>query len=125
MPFQFHHVHLICSDLEEMIRFFVDTFGAKLTQRKKFGGADGAVLDLDGTQINLRVARESDHILEDPSASTYGYNHIGFVVEDLNAAYQELSRKGCIFSTPPKDAGGHLIAFLEGPDNISIELLQA
>ena len=125
MSFQFHHVHLVCSDLEEMIRFFTEKFGATLKQRKKFGTADGAVLDLDGTQINLRIARENDHILKDPSASTYGYNHIGFMVEDLNALYQELSQKGCIFSTPPKDAGGHLIAFLEGPDKISIELMQA
>lgn len=124
MSFQFHHVHLVCSDLEEMIGFFTDTLGATLTQRKKFGVADGATLDLNGTNIYLRVARENDNIIKDPSASIYGYNHIGFMVEDLNATYQELSQKGCVFSLPPKESGGHLMAFIQGPDNISIELLQ-
>ena len=125
MSFQFHHVHLICSDLEEMISFFTETLGATLTERKKFGTADGATLDLNGTNIFLRVTREDDNIIEDPSASTYGYNHIGFVVEDLNAAYEELTGKGCVFSLPPTDAGGRAIAFIKGPDNIAIELLQA
>ena len=125
MSFQFHHVHLICSDLEKMIRFFKEKFGAKLTERKKFGSAEGAKLDLNGTSIYIRIERENDNIIKDPSASTYGYNHIGFMVEDLNAAYQELSQKGCVFPVPPNNAGDHPIAFLKGPDNISIELLQA
>jgi len=125
MSFQFHHVHLICSDLEEMIRFFTEMFGAKLSGRKKFGSAEGATLDLNGTHIYMRMARENDNIIKDPSGALYGYHHIGFVVDDLNAAYQELSQKGCVFTRPPTEAGDHPMAFLQGPDNISIELLQA
>ena len=125
MSFRFHHVHIICSDLEKMIHFFTEPLGAKLMERKKFGGADGATLDLKGTHIYLRIARENDNLIKDPSAATYGYNHIGFEVDDIETTYQELSKRGYVFSLPPKNIGGHSIAFLKGPDNISIELLQA
>jgi len=56
MPFRFHHVHIICKDLEKMIAFFTECLGADLARRKKFGTADGASLDLQGTTINLRLA---------------------------------------------------------------------
>jgi len=125
MSFRFHHVHLICSDLEKMINFFTETFGAKLIERKKFGCANGATLGLNGTNIYFRVAREDDNIVKDPSVATYGFHHIGFEVDDLEATYQDLSGKECIFSLPPKNVGGHSFAFLKGPDNISIELLQS
>jgi len=57
MSFRFHHVHIICKDLEKMIGFFTEGIGADLVRRKKFGTADVASLDLQGTTINLRVAR--------------------------------------------------------------------
>jgi catechol 2,3-dioxygenase-like lactoylglutathione lyase family enzyme len=56
MSYRFHHVHIVCKDLEKMIRFFTEVLEAKLIARKKFGTADGASLDLNATTINLRVA---------------------------------------------------------------------
>ena len=44
MSFRFHHVHIICKDLEKMIGFFTEGLGADLVRRKKFGTADGASL---------------------------------------------------------------------------------
>ena len=60
MTYRLHHVHLICKDLEGMIKFFVEALGATLVARKKFGTADGASLDLQGTTVNLRVDREDE-----------------------------------------------------------------
>ena len=56
MNYRLHHVHLICKDLEGMINFFTDDLGAALVARQKFGTADGASLNLQGTTVNLRVA---------------------------------------------------------------------
>jgi len=125
MVFKFHHLHLICSDLEKMIAFFGEALGAKLVERKKFGDADGAVLNLNGTSIFLRTAREADRLLDDASVSTYGYNHVGLEVPDLQAVYRDLTNKGHVFSAPPAPSGGRSVAFLKGPDGITIELLQA
>lgn len=124
MAYHFHHLHMICSNLEEMIKFFSGDLGAKLVERRKFGTADGASLDLNGYTINLRVAREGEEILDDESRPHYGYNHIAFQVEDLDATYGELTGKGIAFTGPPKDLGAVKVAFLKGPDNIEIELVQ-
>ncbi len=124
MTYQFHHIHLICRNLDQMIDFFSKTLGVTLVERRKFGTADGATLDLDGTTINLRVAREDEQMLEETSKKPYGYNHIGLEVKDIKAAYRELTNKGFVFSVPPTNIGDLTIAFFQGPEDITIELIQ-
>ncbi len=124
MSYQLHHIHLLCSDLELMVNFFTEILDATLVERKKFGGADGATLDLQGTLINLRIAREDEIIKKDPSEPSYGLNHIGLETGDIAGNYEELKGKGFEFITPPRDAGKNRIAFFKGPDNLTIELLQ-
>ena len=44
MQTKFNHVHLICSDLDQMISFLTDVLGAEYLNRCRFGLADGACL---------------------------------------------------------------------------------
>jgi catechol 2,3-dioxygenase-like lactoylglutathione lyase family enzyme len=125
MTYQLHHIHLICRDLQTMIGFFTDSIGASLVERRKFGTADGATLDLKGIHINLRVAREDEEIKSNFAQSTYGYDHIGLEVKDIQAAYQDLTGRGYKFFLPPREVAGHTIAFFKGPENITIELIQS
>ena len=124
MTYSLHHVHLICKDLEKMISFFKEAIGARFVEHRKFGTADGATLDLQGIDINLRVVREGEEIRENKTLSTYGYDHIGLQVENLQAAYENLTNRGYSFFIPPTEAAGLLIAFFKGPENITIELVQ-
>jgi glyoxylase I family protein len=124
MLFRFHHVHIICKDLEKMIGFFTEGLGADLIRRKKFGTADGASLDLQGTTINLRVARADENLEGDASRTVYGYNHIGLEVEDIEVAYTDLSAQGYSFFMPPTNIPELRIAFFRGPEDIVIELVQ-
>ena len=124
MTYRFHHLHLICKDLEGMIDFFSQTLGAALLARKKFGTADGASLDLQGTIVNLRVAREDEDMAGDASRTTFGYDHIGLQVEDVDAAFQDLKQRGFSFFMEPKDLPDLRIAFFKGPEDITIELVQ-
>jgi len=117
-------VHLICRDLEKMIGFFTAGLGADLVRRKKFGTADGASLDLQGTTINLRVARADEKIEGDASRTVYGYHHIGLEVEDIEVAFTDLSAQGYSFFMPPTDIPEFRIAFFRGPEDIVIELIQ-
>jgi hypothetical protein len=71
MTYRFHHIHLLCSNLEATIDFFVQTIGARLVGRKKFGGADGASLNLNGTTINLRVAADGEAVNANPPLPAY------------------------------------------------------
>jgi len=124
MLYHFHHVHLLCSDLESSIRFFCDILGATFVGYKTFGSANGASLDLNETIVNLRSANDNERIAGDSSIITYGYHHICVRVEDMDAAYSELCSKGIDFISTPKTIGDKQIAFIKGPDNIVVEVLQ-
>jgi len=125
MQYRFHHVHLVCKDLETMIGFFTEIIGAELIDRRKFGTADGASFDLQGTTVNLRVAREDEDMVGDASQSRYGFDHIGLEVDDVDGAYKDLTERGYSFFIPPKDIPNLRIAFFRGPEDIIIELVQS
>ena len=124
MSYRFHHVHIICKDLEGMIAFFTEVLAARLIDRRKFGTADGASLELDGATINLRVAREDEQMAGDASQPAYGFDHIGLEVEDVQKAFEDLTAKGYSFFMPPKEIPNMKIASFKGPEDITIELCQ-
>jgi catechol 2,3-dioxygenase-like lactoylglutathione lyase family enzyme len=124
MRSRYHHLHLICADLGATEAFFT-ALGASPVERRKFGAADGAVLDLGGIHIYLRTRRDGDAITGDSTNPRFGYDHLGLQVDDLDAAYAALSAKGYAFFVPPQQQGQMRIAFVRGPDNITVELVQA
>ena len=124
MSYRFHHIHIICKDLEGMIGFFTEVLAARLIDRRNFGTADGASLELDGATINLRVAREDEQMAGDASQSAYGFDHIGLEVEDVEKAFEDLTARGYSFFMPPKEIPNMKIAFFKGPEDITIELCQ-
>jgi len=125
MAYLFHHVHIVCKDLEKMIRFFTEVLEATLIGLKKFGTADGASLDLQGTTVNLRVRKEDEELVGDASQARYGYDHIGLEVENIETAFKDLQAQGFSFFMPPTDIPDLKIAFFKGPEDITIELVQA
>jgi len=124
MAYRFHHLHIVCKDLEKMISFFTEVLEAKLIALKKFGTADGASLDLQGTTVNLRLRKEEEELVGDASQARYGYDHIGLEVEDIDAAFKDLQARGFSFLMPPTDIPDLKIAFFKGPEDITIELVQ-
>jgi catechol 2,3-dioxygenase-like lactoylglutathione lyase family enzyme len=124
MTYRFHHVHIVCKDLEKMIRFFTEVLEATLIGLKKFGTADGASLDLQGTTVNLRVRKEEEELVGDASQARYGYDHIGLEVDDLETAFKDLQAQSFSFFMPPTDIPDLKIAFFKGPEDITIELVQ-
>ncbi len=125
MGYKFNHIHIVCRNLQEMIDFFTNEFDAKLVAMKKFAGVDGASLDLSGITINLRVSQENENLTDPCTCKIYGYHHMGITVDDIDAEYKRLSGEGYKFSLPPKSIDETLkIAFFEGPENMTVELLQ-
>jgi catechol 2,3-dioxygenase-like lactoylglutathione lyase family enzyme len=107
-----------------MENFFTEVLGAKLVEHRKFGAADGAVLNLGGVKVNLRTQREGDVIVGDGSSQRFGLDHLGLEVDDLDSAYKDLTGKGYRFTIPPQKSAAAKTAFFNGPDNIIIELIQ-
>ena len=122
--FKLHHVHLICRDLEGMIRFWTENLGAELVLRRTFGTAEGATLDLAGTRFNLRLPKADEGLREGENGSRFGYDHVAFEVTDMAEAGKRLTRGGYPFITGPVDRGNRISAFIRGPEGILIELME-
>ena len=126
MIYRFHHIHLLCSNLEHTIDFFTQTLGAQLVcppeiRRSRWR----ASLDLNGTIINLRVAGDNETVNANATMPVYGYHHMCVEVDDVDAAYQELTDKNVEFLVTPRNTPDNLrVAFIKGPDGIVIEVLQ-
>ncbi len=122
--FKFHHFHLICRDLEGMIRFWTETLGAKLVLRRTFGTADGAILDLAGTRFNLRLPKEDEGLREGEADSRFGYDHVALEVSGMAEAGKLLTSRGYPFIADPINRGNRISAFIRGPERILIELME-
>lgn len=51
-------------------------------------------------------------------------DHIGFAVDNLDAAITQLKAAGVKVTTEPRSIGPLKVAFIEGPDQVAIELLE-
>jgi catechol 2,3-dioxygenase-like lactoylglutathione lyase family enzyme len=80
---------------------------------------------LDGVLLFIRSPRPAESPDGDGEPIRYTYDHFGVVVQDLNAAVEELRSKGVKILQEPRTArpGTH-VAFVEGPDHTRIEVLQ-
>ena len=118
-----HHMHVTCNELEPMIVFWEAACGAKLEERRTFsGGAPGAVLDI-GAKARLYLKQVSCRL---PEAAMAGVDHLGLAVEDLDAACKTACEvPGVRLDTPPTLLqSGSRIAFIRGPEEILVELVE-
>ncbi len=121
--FKTNHLHIICDDLENMKDFWTQGIGANFKEDRSFGGAAGAVLQLDDLQINLRVPKSTEHDIK-PNEVALGYDHVGLEVDDVESACSHLVAFGCSIESGPTDLNDRKIVFLKGPENLTLELIQ-
>jgi catechol 2,3-dioxygenase-like lactoylglutathione lyase family enzyme len=121
--YTFEHIHLRSPDPEATAVWYERMFGAKVI-RSVVQGAPRVDLDLCGQTVFIAPINEAN-TADAPSAPYRGLEHIGLLVDDLDGAVAELKAKGVQFTLEPKQLRPDLrIAFLRGPENVSIELLQ-
>jgi catechol 2,3-dioxygenase-like lactoylglutathione lyase family enzyme len=120
--FGFDHIHLRSPDPEATARWFEDKLGAEVI-RSMPQGKPRIDLKLGGQDIF--IAQTDASVAAPPSSPYQGLDHFGLIVQGLDAAAAELKAKGVEFTMEPKEARpGVRIAFIRGPENISIELLE-
>jgi lactoylglutathione lyase len=117
------HVTLFVSDLARSLEFYTGTVGLHLAYEGTLGGGIyGAFLDVGETMIN---------VIEDRSlAGLIPHQHIAMSVDDVDAVYAQLSRKGLKFDQPEPEnlpsgyiTGQRYIEFRD-PDGVRIEIVQ-
>ena len=111
-----HHVALKTPNFERLREFYVQVIG--LPQVGAFPGQRIIFLEAGPTTIELIEAAGTS-----PGADG-AWAHFAFEVEDVDAAYRELSDKDVAFHVEPKDIYGARIAFFKDPDGNELELFQ-
>ena len=81
-------------------------------------------LDLNGLTIFIAAVPADASLPTAPAEPYIGLDHLGLRVDDVDAATAELKRRGAQVLVEPKTIRpGVRIAFIQGPDNVRIELL--
>lgn len=111
-----HHIHLKSPDPEATFDWYEAAFGGK---RDSFAGMLPA---LRYGSLWLLIQNSG----EDELAGTTGraIDHLGWSFPDLDAAAVDLKSRGVKFTLEPRPYRNLKIAFIEGPDGVSIELVQ-
>ena len=138
------HTSFTVSNLERSLAFYVGILGCELLWERTIENT--YFRDIVGfPDCVVRAAHlgipGSDHHIElfeyvvprgeaaDVRVNNPGSSHISFVVDDLEASYQELQSRGVTFQSAPVtiDAGAHAGGrgvYIRDPDGITMELFQ-
>ena len=127
MPYAFEHVHLKSPDPETAANWYVRAFNFEIFSDRvtPTGTRFIECKTTDGVIVRISGPRTGD-VMGDGDASThYGLEHFGLLVDDLEFEIQRLSELGAeLLEGPMGGNGGPLIAFIQAPDDVRIELLQ-
>jgi len=134
------HIAISVSDMEESLRFYCGLLGLDVMMDMEMEGdaAIEAILGVkdlnmryvllggEGAKLNLLEFRspKGENVARKLRPYDQGIHHFAFVVDDIDAAYKELSAHGVEFIGPPQDTGIVKANAMRGPDGVVIELMQ-
>jgi lactoylglutathione lyase len=118
------YVILIVADLDRTLQFYTEVLGLRLGHR----AGDYAQCATGATRLGFytreAMAKTLGMPLEPPAAHTPGFE-LGFKVDDVDAAFTELVKRGATPVTPPVTRPwGQRTAYIQDPDGYLIELAQ-
>jgi lactoylglutathione lyase len=126
MPvYSYDHIHLRSRDPMATAKYYEKMFDAKIIESMQSDGQPRIDLDINGLTVFIARVPADAAIPEAPADPHLGLDHFGLRVDNLDAAYAELKRRGAEFVVEPRTIRpGVRIAFVRGPDNVRIELLE-
>ncbi len=124
--FTWEHIHLRSPDPEATAQWYEQMLGAEVIRSEQADGTPRVDLRLGGGQlVFIAPANPALTTSAPPRAPYFGLEHIGLTVADIDAAADELKAKGVAFTTEPITVRpGVRIAFMRGPEDVLIELIQ-
>ena len=127
MPSIYHldHLHLVSKDPQATARYFREMFDANVVESLSAEGKPRIDVELEELSIFIIEATPEENLPAAPPGRYRGLDHFGLRVKNLDEAAAELKRRGAEFVSEPRTARpGLKIAFIRGPENIRIELLE-
>lgn len=122
--FVYDHIHIRSLDPEATAAFYVKMFNAELI-RTMSGGKPRIDMKVGGANVFIAEVVPDGKTAAPPMSPYQGLDHFGLSVTGIDAVVAELKAKGAVFTMEPTSIRpGVRIAFLRGPENVSIELLE-
>ena len=121
--FKFDHIHLRSPDPEATALFYEKMFGATIL-RSTQNGKPRVDMDLCGQKVFIAQVSPKDGVGAPPRSPYLGLDHLGLIVTGIDKVADELKGKGAAFTMEPTTIRpGVRIAFLRGPQDVTIELV--
>jgi lactoylglutathione lyase len=122
--FTFDHLHLLSRDPEVTAGFYERMFGAEVI-RSLQQGKPRVDLKMGPVTVFILDVSEDQKVGPAPAHTHLGLDHFGLEVTGIDAVCAELKGKGAVLTMEPTTIRpGVRIAFVAGPENVSIELLE-
>jgi catechol 2,3-dioxygenase-like lactoylglutathione lyase family enzyme len=121
--FTWDHIHLRSPDPEAAAQWYEQHLGAEVI-RSMQQGAPRIDLKIGGANVFLAPVKDGEGINPPPKTPYQGLDHFGLTVTGIDAIAAELKAKGVKFTREPTTVRpGVRVCFIEGPQGVSIELL--
>jgi catechol 2,3-dioxygenase-like lactoylglutathione lyase family enzyme len=123
--YTYDHIHLRTKNPQATIEYYQKMFDATPVSYVQSNGQPRVDLDLNGLTIFIAAVPADATLPTAPAEPYIGLDHLGLRVDDVDAATAELKRRGAQVIVEPKTIRpGVRIAFIQGPDDVRIELLE-
>lgn len=123
--FIWDHIHLRSPNPEATAAFYERMFGAELIRSKMPDGTPRIDMKIGGGDIFIAQVNAGDGVNAPPTTPYQGLDHFGLKVTGIDAIVADLKKKGAEFTMELTNIRpGVRIAFLRGPEGVSIELLE-
>lgn len=124
MEFKLDHIHFRCQDLEAALDFYAKMFGGEVVARLELPHTTLVRMKIGETILALSPVQEGVDVQASGDEAQWGLYELGFGVDDIHKAVEELKAKGAEFVQEPFEIRpGVQIAFMKAPDGVKIEIL--
>jgi len=122
--FTYDHVHLRSPDPDATAGWYQKMFGAKVIKSVMSNGIERTDINLGGVMVFIAQVPPDAALADKGQGSFVGLDHLGLRVKNIDAVCDELKAKGAEFTIEPKTIRpGVRIAFVRGPQNVLVEIL--
>lgn len=115
------HLHVICRDMEKMIRFWREALGAEFVEYRTFGDDPGAIMRFGGLEIYFKEIPAGQGAATRPGRLR-ACGGVCAASRDQRGILGQ-GAFGCTLATMP--ANQNRVAFVRGPENLMLELIEA
>src|SRR5215212_1236576 len=121
--FTYDHIHLRSPNPEATATWYERMFGAEVIRTTQ-EGKPRIDMKLGGADIFIAPVPPNSGVNPPPVTPYQGLDHFGLSVTGIDTIVADLKAKGAEFTMEPNNIRpGVRIAFLRGPEGVSIELL--